>query len=278
MRLPDFLGLGALKAGTTTLHAWLGRHPGVALPLHRKEVMFFDRHWDRGLPWYAEHFAHAGDRLTGEITPNYLYDPACPARIAATVPRVRLFVMVRDPVDRLVSQHSFFQKEHAYTGDLTQFVAEHPNAVARGRYFEQIQRYLDHFPAEQLRVLRFEHLRTDPERVAHDLLAHLGLPPADLGNLREAHNVSEQPRHRAVYTLGRRAVGWMYNHDLAWVVDALKRTGLRRAFFRGDAQARARPARSAAETALLASLRDDYAADEAALTAWVDRQPPLTGV
>jgi hypothetical protein len=277
VRLPDFLGLGALKAGTTTLHAWLGRHPGVALPKHRKEVMFFDRHWERGLPWYAEHFAHAGDRRAGEISPNYLYDPACPARIAATVPAARLFVMVRDPVDRLVSQHSFYQKEHAYTGDLTRFVEEHPNAVERGRYLAQIGRYLEHFPAGQIRVLRFEHLRTDPEGVAADLLAHLGLPAADLGDLREAHNVSEQPQHRALYTLGRRAVGWMYDHDLAWVVDGLKRAGLRRAFFRGGERDRARPTRSPAERALLDALREGYAEGEAALTAWIDGQPPLRG-
>jgi hypothetical protein len=141
----------------------------------------------------------------------------------------------------------------------------------------QIRRYLDHFPTEQVRVLRFEHLRTDPERVASDLLAHLGLPPADLGDLREAHNVSEQPQHRALYTLGRRAVGWMYNHDLAWIVEGLKRAGLRRVFFRGGDRERARPTRTPAESALLHALREGYAEDEAALTAWIDRQPPLKG-
>ncbi len=69
MILPRFVGIGAMKAGTSTVHDLLAAHPGVAVPRHRKEVMFFDRHHDRGAAWYASHFEHAGERVPGRSPP-----------------------------------------------------------------------------------------------------------------------------------------------------------------------------------------------------------------
>ncbi|MEY2436768.1 MAG: hypothetical protein QOF97_1604, partial [Acidimicrobiaceae bacterium] len=71
--LPDWLIIGAPKAGTTTLAAWLGEHPGAYVsPV--KEVSYFDLHHERGPDWYAGHFAGAQPhQLVGEATPAYMY-------------------------------------------------------------------------------------------------------------------------------------------------------------------------------------------------------------
>src|SRR5437899_5084217 len=100
--LPDFLIIGAQKAGTTALYAYLRRHPNVTGPPW-KEVSFFDRHYARGERWYRGNFPNVlltRGRLVGEAGPSYLFHPLAPDRIAALVPRARLITLVRDPVDR----------------------------------------------------------------------------------------------------------------------------------------------------------------------------------
>lgn len=267
MTLPRFLGIGALKAGTTTLHAWLEAHPQVSLAQGRKEVMFFDRHWDRGVDWYAEHFAHAGDRVPGEVTPSYLYDAEAPARAASVVPHAQLFAVLRDPVARVVSQHRFYVQETAYTGDLSTFLAEHPNAISRGLYAQQLRRWLDHFPREQLLVLLLEEASTDPERAVASLYAHVGVDPAFVPpNLRERANESGTARFPRVRALGRRTARWLYEHDLGPVVQAVKRTGVQAMLVRSG-----KGPKDALPPELRERLTDAYAADIADLAALLGR-------
>src|SRR5215204_4694713 len=100
--LPDFLILGAQKAGTTALYAYLRRHPAILGPSW-KEVSFFDRHWSRGAPWYRGQFPNLlrvraarrrGAVRVGEASPSYLFHPLAPERVRATVPDARLIVIL----------------------------------------------------------------------------------------------------------------------------------------------------------------------------------------
>jgi hypothetical protein len=267
--LPRFLGLGALKAGTSLLHELLAEHPGVAVPAHRKEVMFFDQHWARGPAWYAEHFAHAGDRLPGEISPGYLWHPDAPARAASLVPDAKLLVMVREPVRRAYSQFTFFVKEHGYNRDFATFLHEHPNAIERGMYAAQIGRWLEHFPRERLHVEVFEDLTADPVGRMRAVYGFLGVDdgyvPRKAG---EKVNESRIPRLAPLYRVGRQAVGWLYRHDGARLVHALKQSGLKRLFFPDKAEKDAFPPLDADSRARLTAA---YADDSAALARLLGR-------
>jgi hypothetical protein len=263
MTLPSFLGLGALKAGTSTVHAMLQRHPGVALPLHQKELMFFDRHWDRGPAWYEAQFAHAAGRPAGEISPSYLFEPAVPARVAQVVPAARLFAVLREPVARLESQYRFFAKEQGYRGAPRDFLRDHPNAFARGLYGAQLARWADHFPADQLLVLLSDDLAGDTAAALRPLLRHLRVDDAiALGEGTERFNEAATPRSQALWTAGRRVARWLYDHDLAWVVDAARRAGLRERLLHRRA-----PDVPPFDDALKAELRARYADDVAATAA-----------
>src|SRR6187397_1377370 len=113
--LPDFLILGAQKAGTTALYSYLRRHPAIVGPSW-KEVSFFDRHYARGEAWYrgnfptrlrhalAERRAHAR-AIAGEASPSYVFHPSAPERVAALVPDARLIALVRNPIDRALSHY-----------------------------------------------------------------------------------------------------------------------------------------------------------------------------
>src|SRR5437879_3262477 len=98
-RLPDLLIVGAMKAGTTSLAAWLRAHPQVFMT-EEKELHFFDARWARGVDWYHEQFAAAPETvLAGEATPAYMVRPVFIERMASVVPGARLLVMLRNPVD-----------------------------------------------------------------------------------------------------------------------------------------------------------------------------------
>ncbi|HXS47682.1 MAG TPA: sulfotransferase domain-containing protein, partial [Solirubrobacterales bacterium] len=172
--LPDFLIIGAQKGGTTSLHAYLSEHRRVS-PSSTKEVHFFDHAYDRGLGWYRAHFqrsAKAPLSLSGEATPYYLFHPLVPARVAETLPESRLIVILRDPVDRAFSHHNhelalgfedlpfeeaIEREPERLEGEQERiledpgyrsFAHQHHSYVSRGRYAEQLERWLAHVPPE----------------------------------------------------------------------------------------------------------------------------------
>jgi len=207
--LPDFLVLGAQKAGTTALYAYLRWHPAITGPSW-KEVSFFDRHWWRGESWYRGQFPlRSGGRLVGEASPSYLFHPLAPQRVHALVPGARLIAVLRNPVDRAYShyQHevslgreplsfeaALAAEEERTRGEVERLVAD-PRAfsaawwdhtyVARGMYAEQLARWLAVFPPEQLLVMRSEDLGEHPDTTYREILSFLGAPP---------HSLQEYPR------------------------------------------------------------------------------------
>jgi hypothetical protein len=207
--LPDFLVIGAQKAGTTALYAYLRWHPGITGPSW-KEVSFFDRHWWRGESWYRGHFPlRSRGRLVGEASPSYLFHPLAPERARAVVPDARLVALLRDPVDRAYSQYqhevalgreplsfedALAAEEERTSGEVERLLAD-PRAfsrawwdhtyAARGLYAEQLERWLSVFPREQLLVVTTDELGERPAQAYASILAHLGAPP---------HSLDEYPR------------------------------------------------------------------------------------
>ena len=202
--LPDFLILGAQKAGTTALYEYLYRHPDISGPAW-KEVSFFDRHWTRGERWYRGHFPRGAAPPVGEASPSYLFHPAAPQRVRSLVPEARLIVLLRNPVDRAFSHyqhevalgrepHTFEQalalEESRTAGEIEAMLAE-PRYFsqawwnwtyrARGLYAEQLERWYDVFPREQLLVVFTEELAAAPAETYARVLEFVGAPPHDLG-------------------------------------------------------------------------------------------------
>ena len=99
--LPGFLIIGAQKSGTTTLFAMLGTHPQLTRPTD-KEVHYFSLHYERGEAWYRRHFK---GEIAFEASPYYIFHPAAPERIRATIPNAKLIAILRDPVQRSISHY-----------------------------------------------------------------------------------------------------------------------------------------------------------------------------
>ena len=268
LTLPDFLGVGALKAATTYLDVLLRGHPQLCLPTSLKEVQFFNRYYDRGPEWYASLFSDCDGRRRGEISPQYLSDEGSPRRIAALLPEVRLVVSVRDPVQRAYSQYKHWVEERGYRGPFEKFLAEHPTVLTRGEYFRLICHYTDYFAVDRIHVLLAEELFSGPQAVLRDVFAFLGVDPSAAPPPgARPQNVSTVPRFHRFYVGTKRLTRWLYDRGGAGVVDAAKNLGLPRLFEPRTPRRTFQPL--TAET--VERLRDHYAADVAGLSEMLGR-------
>jgi hypothetical protein len=247
--LPDFLVLGAQKAGTTALYEYLRRHPKITGPSW-KEVSFFDRHWARGESWYRGNFpnlARTRGKLVGEASPSYVFHPLAPQRVQEVVPEARLIVLVRNPVDRALSQYNhevalgreplpfeealdaeeerLRREDERMAADPRYFSREWWSHTykARGRYAEQLDRWLAVFPPEQLLVLPSDDLGSDPARAHAQVLEFLGAAPQRLDSYprvyeREYAPMKPETRERlaAEFEEPNRRLYELLGRDLGW--------------------------------------------------------------
>jgi hypothetical protein len=232
MSLPTFLGIGVPRAGTTWLHTLLAGHPDVCLPVQRKEVRFFDRHYERGLSWYETFFCSQSDgrsyRAFGEISPQYLYCDACPSRIHAALPDVRLLVMLRHPVDRAYSQFGMAVQRAGYHDSFEEFVSARPKALQYGFYSRHLSRYLRYFDRSRILPLVFEEAITDEIGARGALAFFLDLPVARFPSSMSRVNPSTIPRSRSLATIAVKTGRKLRRNHLEKFVDFGGRFGVRR--------------------------------------------------
>jgi hypothetical protein len=178
-RFPDFLGIGAQKAGTTWLHANLGCHPEVFLP-EPKELHYFNGKPRLPLAFYKAKFRKAGTRTCGEITPAYghLPEPEI-ARIRGLNPNLKLLLMLRNPVARAwsgaVMQLATFQgktEEDIPEREFLEYL-QSDHSVARTSYLKNLAAWEEHFPKQQFFIGFFEDLKRRPWELLLDVFQHL---------------------------------------------------------------------------------------------------------
>jgi len=231
--LPDFLVVGGQRCGTTSLFRALEQHPHIVRPTLNKGVNYFDINYHKGPRWYAGHFPRASTRTrrlgvgtpfaTFEASGYYLFHPLAAERIARDLPEVKIVAMLRDPAERAFSA---WKHEHARGFDDESFeraleleearvareaerMAVDPNFqgyshrhhayAARGDYVQQLSRYYERLPREQIHVLYSEAFFDDPVGEFRALTTFLGVEDVpgvhfDQHNARGSGPMSEQVR------------------------------------------------------------------------------------
>jgi Sulfotransferase domain len=207
--LPDYLIVGAMKAGTSFLYWLLTQHPQV-LPASDKEVNFFDYQYDRGLAWYRTNFPWISDMkkrsretglptFCGEASPYYMFHPHAARRIAQHLPNVKIIMLLRNPVDRTYSHYhhqvrlgqetvSFEEavrlEPQRLLGERERILADEKyksfnypgySFMARGVYIDQVLEYHRYFPKERMLIIRSEDLFTDVLDVFYRVQDFIGM-------------------------------------------------------------------------------------------------------
>ncbi|HEX6995191.1 MAG TPA: sulfotransferase [Gammaproteobacteria bacterium] len=186
--MPNFLVIGAPRCGTTWIDENLRRHPEIYMP-PKKELHFFDRHYERGIEHYEASFAGwNGEKAVGEATPDYVHglytshgqDVA--GLIAKHLPDAKLIVSLRNPVERAYSHFLNVKAKHEHNLDLTfeeklRKVRGGAEIIREGFYAEHLSRYYALFPRENILVLLYDDLVADPKAFLERIYRFLGVDP-----------------------------------------------------------------------------------------------------
>src|SRR5688500_1593416 len=105
MTKPDFLVIGAMRSGTSSIYTYLKKHPNVVVSEVTKEIEYFSINFWKGLHWFSRHFAAKKDSIIGEVSPYYILHPHAARRISQLAPKVKLIALLRDPVERAYSNY-----------------------------------------------------------------------------------------------------------------------------------------------------------------------------
>lgn len=161
--LPNLVVVGAMKCGTSSLHYYLDLHPAISMSSPKELDFFLTRsggNWHRGIDWYASHFDPSA-QVRGESSPNYSdpLDPEVSTRMAGVVPGARLVMLVRHPVERMISHYRHAVSSGSETGGVAEALCRPENGyVLRSRYATTVRQHLGSFPREHLLLLRDEDL------------------------------------------------------------------------------------------------------------------------
>jgi hypothetical protein len=181
LHLPDFLGIGAQRAGSTWLHKNLKHHPQIYLP-EPKELHYWDREFCASLTSYSEKFQPGSQQAKGEITPAYSLLPLSRIRlIRGIMPGLKLIFLMRNPIDRAWSQALMnlvdLPQRQFEDVDEGEFVAHFRAArsVKRGDYGTILDHWLSVFPEDQMYIGFFDDIVKRPRELLGEVCTYLGV-------------------------------------------------------------------------------------------------------
>ncbi|MGH7863488.1 MAG: sulfotransferase domain-containing protein [Candidatus Binataceae bacterium] len=235
LTLPDFIGIGPARTGTTWLHQMLAAR--VCLPYRVKETGFFNRNYSNGIAWYAQHFRRcSAARPIAEICP-YFAAPNAPQRIAHDLPGAKIICTLRDPVERA---HSYWRlmRRYAWTRlDFEQALDHHRQPLDASRYAHHLARWFSQFDRERVHVACYEDLRSDPQRFLDAITKFISIDRIELSGVvvnEEGRNAAERaPRSRKLAQNARHVLFWLESRRAIAIIDLFERAGLWRFCFEG---------------------------------------------
>ena len=229
-QLPDFIIIGAGRAGTTALYSYLIQHPLIAAALTDNnesvaDLHFFEYMISNNIQWYRSHFPilfsksnkHKNSFITGEYTSTYMYHPDVPKRIFNLLPKIKLIVILRNPIDKVYSTYqqqfrfgeyttSFedtinaelrridlnkdFPELNSNNYDFENFVAQ--NIIRHGVYADYLETWLKIFDRKQILILNSDDLKKSTRKTLHRVFNFLNVSNYDIKDTSQV-NVGKYP-------------------------------------------------------------------------------------
>lgn len=252
--LPNFIGIGAPKSGTTWLFQCLQKHPEIFLA-SVKETHFFDFFFDENnISGYEENFRNSNyAKAIGEVTATYLASTQAPERIKKYMPDAKLIVNLRNPFDQVYSHYWHLLRQNFHESDCQRWSFEQAieryeeRLIKPAMYSKHLKKWLEYFDKSQIHLIFYEEIKQDPYRLLHDLYSFLEVSkdfmPESLLNqgtsvrqgvsprnplLSQAHSVIYQNLNEYVYAPLKKAVGVRRSSTLK---DSLKVRQIMQFFF-----------------------------------------------
>ena len=211
--LPDFIIIGSMKCGTTSLYYDICEHPCASAAAY-DEIGFFDSNFHLGLNWYRSMFPtkrriedirrKEGVAITGEDTPFYFWNPVAAKRIQKLLPNIKLITILRNPIDRAYSEYQDLVSSESNSPSFETFIENEINTrrkdssliteenfeifnqknsyLLKGIYVDQLKIWAGLFPKEQIFTLSTENLNSEPITALESVFQYLNLPDYKIKN------------------------------------------------------------------------------------------------
>jgi len=232
---PTFIGIGAQKCATTWLYDLLQLHPAVGLS-SVKEIHFFSQYFGYGYQWYKSHFNDCSTNVTsvGEFSTSYFANLTAPKLIKSAYPDIKLILMLRNPIERLISNHKHEIKIGHLTGPDFSYeagIANNPTYIEQGLYAQHLERWYDFFDSQQIHIVIFDDIKTKPEAVEHGLYQFLKIELLKNSHLLGNSNSSYVNRFENVEKIRRNVLNLLKKFHLESSYQAVVETlGLQAAY------------------------------------------------
>ncbi len=180
---PNFIIIGGMKCGTSSLYNYLGQHPQL-LSSNYKEIRYFshDEYFSLGESWYRTHFPKAKNvpkgSLVFEASPDYLFYPEAAPRMASLLPDIKLIALLRNPTERALSHYFHDVKKGRCQGEIMAALSDqHTIYRPKGMYKNQLELYYQLFPSENILILNSEVFFAQPTDTLKRVYEFLGVDP-----------------------------------------------------------------------------------------------------
>ena len=233
LRLPDFIGIGPTRTGSTWLHHALGgvtELPGV------KETRFFGERYYKGIDWYTRHFQNSLDRAPiGEICPTYFPSIEAIERIHSYIPDCKIICTFRDPVHRAYSHYKLMRRLAATRDTFEDALAADDGNWESNRYEFYLRKWRARFGAERVLVTLFDDLICDPQAYLDRICRFVGAKRVALAERkfppRARNEIKRQPTNRSLALVAQMLRSWLEDHEAKLVLKFLRDSRGFRYFF-----------------------------------------------
>ena len=228
MKLPNFLVIGAAKAGTSSLYNYLNQHRQIYMcPVKEPHFFAFEgkeinfqgpgdsnrlRNAVIDFDSYCKLFQNASNEIAiGDRSTTYLYSSKAPERIKYYIPDVKIIAILRNPAEVAYSSFCHLIRDgDEQVFDFVKALQEEETRIRnnwaglwhyrqRGFYYVQLKRYFEHFERKQIQVYLYEDLRNNPVKLLQDIFVFLNVDDSFVPNTSTRYNVSGIPKNKALH-------------------------------------------------------------------------------
>ncbi len=234
----DFIGIGAMKSGTTWLACALREHPDIFIPL-QKEIHYFNKKFDsdpridnlnnsKPLTWYASFFRKVKrNQIKGEFSASYLWDKSAARTIYHFNPDIKIVVILRDPVERSFSHYLHFRRIGLLKNiSLQKAIKERKDILYRSHYYRQLKRYFDLFPKENIKVLFFEDMKKDKISFLKEVESFLGVSSYIPLRIHQLSNPAGILKFKIIGRMLTRMRLWLRRHNMIFLIKLSRLIGI----------------------------------------------------
>ena len=211
---PNFLFIGPDKSGSTWLYEIFKEHPQIFVP-DIKDIYFFDRYYYKGWEWYASFFKGSENyKAIGELSHDYMFSIEAMLRIRNDLPGAKLFVILRNPFEKVVSHYLFLVRSGITNKPFEIAIKTHKELIEKCLYAKYLSQYINIFPKEQFKIFFYDDLKKDPRNFAKDIFDYLNVDFIELDFNRKVLPASK-PRIFLLAKLAKKSANLL--RELGWI-------------------------------------------------------------